>query len=166
MGVARCRLVPMSVLIRETGRQYKVARERANTSNTSPNVEQYATATYKNDDDHHAGYIRASSRELITCVMVRHHRLPRCTLRVARYMLYIAHCTLLWKILRLPNTYCSTALCHNVCAMWCPPLCDVHYLPLSVCIVPSEAVYSAVLSSFVCSGVVLCGLMLYCIAGW
>ena len=36
---ARCRLVPMSVLIRNWG-QYKVARDQAN---TSPNIEQYAT---------------------------------------------------------------------------------------------------------------------------
>ena len=88
-------------------------------------------------------------------------------LHVAHYTLYvtmenIAHSKYILQYMP------KAALCHNVCAMWCPHLCDVHYLPLSVCVVPSEAVYSAVLSSFVCSGevIVLCGLMLYCIAGW
>ena len=147
MGVARCRLVPMSVLIRDWAPIQGCTR-------ASKYIQYFPkrwAVCHRNLQEWWWSplwlYQSQLSRTHNVCngpppsSPTLHVTVTPCTLHVA-------------------------ALCHNVCAMWCAPLCDVHYLPLSVCVVPSEAVYSAVLSSFVCSGVVLCGLMLYCIAGW
>ena len=71
------------------------------------------------EDHHHPGYIRGGPRELITCVMVRHHLLPRYTWYItladithytSKYCTscYILHITLeqiLYITNREPNTF-------------------------------------------------------------